>query len=62
MEALNRYDWPGNVRELANVLERAQILAENHLITADDLPAKSQPRKLGCGCEDCSGYSRRPAY
>jgi hypothetical protein len=21
-----------------------------------------QPRKLGCGCEDCSGYSRRPAY
>ena len=24
------YDWPGNVRELANVLERAQILAEDH--------------------------------
>jgi DNA-binding NtrC family response regulator len=38
LEALNRYDWPGNVRELANVLERAQILAENHVITADDLP------------------------
>ena len=38
MEALVRYDWPGNVRELANVLERAQILAENHVITADDLP------------------------
>jgi len=33
-----RYDWPGNVRELANVLERAQILAEDHLITSDDLP------------------------
>src|SRR5262245_53338000 len=38
MEALVRYDWPGNVRELANVLERAQILAEGHLITPDDLP------------------------
>jgi DNA-binding NtrC family response regulator len=35
---LTRYDWPGNVRELANVLERAQILAEDHLITSDDLP------------------------
>jgi DNA-binding NtrC family response regulator len=38
MEALLRYDWPGNVRELANVLERAQILAEGHVITPDDLP------------------------
>jgi DNA-binding NtrC family response regulator len=37
-EALVRYDWPGNVRELANVLERAQILAEEYLITPDDLP------------------------
>jgi DNA-binding NtrC family response regulator len=32
------YDWPGNVRELANVLERAQILAEGTVITRDDLP------------------------
>jgi DNA-binding NtrC family response regulator len=38
LEVLMRYDWPGNVRELANVLERAQILAEDHLITLDDLP------------------------
>jgi DNA-binding NtrC family response regulator len=38
LAALVRYDWPGNVRELANILERAQILAENHLITVDDLP------------------------
>ncbi|OAI52938.1 hypothetical protein AYO44_04590 [Planctomycetaceae bacterium SCGC AG-212-F19] len=36
--ALVAYDWPGNVRELANVLERAQILAEDHVITPDDLP------------------------
>ncbi len=38
LEALVRYEWPGNVRELANVLERAQILAEDHVITLDDLP------------------------
>jgi DNA-binding NtrC family response regulator len=38
LNALRRYDWPGNVRELANVLERAQILAENGVITLDDLP------------------------
>ena len=38
LEALLRYDWPGNVRELANVLERAQMLASDHLITLDDLP------------------------
>jgi DNA-binding NtrC family response regulator len=38
MARLVGYDWPGNVRELANVLERAQILAEGTVITADDLP------------------------
>jgi DNA-binding NtrC family response regulator len=38
LEMLRRHNWPGNVRELANVLERAQILAENNLITLDDLP------------------------
>jgi DNA-binding NtrC family response regulator len=38
MAALVAYGWPGNVRELANVIERAQILAENNRITPDDLP------------------------
>src|SRR5262249_27440372 len=38
LEALKRYEWPGNVRELANVLERAQILAEESVVTLDDLP------------------------
>ncbi len=38
MKAILNYSWPGNVRELANVLERAQILAEDYLITTDDLP------------------------
>jgi transcriptional regulator with PAS, ATPase and Fis domain len=38
LKALMAYSWPGNVRELANVLERAQILAENHVIMPEDLP------------------------
>jgi DNA-binding NtrC family response regulator len=38
LKALTVYSWPGNVRELANVLERSQILAENHVITVEDLP------------------------
>ena len=38
MARLVSYDWPGNVRELANVLERAQILAEGSVLTVDDLP------------------------
>ena len=38
LRVLCGYDWPGNVRELANVLERAQILAEGDTITTDDLP------------------------
>jgi len=37
-DILTRYDWPGNIRELANVIERAQILAEGNVITIDDLP------------------------
>jgi transcriptional regulator with PAS, ATPase and Fis domain len=38
MRVLCEYDWPGNIRELANVLERAQILAETPVITIDNLP------------------------
>lgn len=38
MRVLIAYDWPGNIRELANVLERAQILCEDQVITIDDLP------------------------
>ncbi|MEW4486449.1 sigma-54 dependent transcriptional regulator [Thalassoglobus sp. JC818] len=36
--ALLRYDWPGNVRQLLNALDRAMVMAEDHLITIDDLP------------------------
>jgi transcriptional regulator with PAS, ATPase and Fis domain len=35
--ALLEHNWPGNVRELRNALERAAILCEGGLITADHL-------------------------
>jgi DNA-binding NtrC family response regulator len=38
LQVMVNYAWPGNVRELVNVLERAQILAEDNTITIDDLP------------------------
>jgi len=34
---LLRYNWPGNIRELENAIERAALLAERSVITADDL-------------------------
>ncbi|MEZ6057597.1 MAG: sigma-54 dependent transcriptional regulator [Planctomycetaceae bacterium] len=45
--ALIAYHWPGNVRQLINALERAMILADDHVVTVDDLPHEvidSHPR------------------
>ncbi len=38
LEALQRYNWPGNVRQLGNALERATVLADDHVIAIEDLP------------------------
>ena len=36
-DALRAYRWPGNVREVANVMERAALLTDHDVITAEDL-------------------------
>jgi len=36
--------WPGNVRELANVVERLILLAEDDVVSADDLPGTLVPQ------------------
>jgi DNA-binding NtrC family response regulator len=41
LEMLAGYEWPGNVRELRNALERAAILCQGGLITADHLSLRS---------------------
>ncbi|MCX8028315.1 MAG: sigma-54 dependent transcriptional regulator [Thermodesulfovibrionales bacterium] len=38
MQRLIDYKWPGNIRELQNVVERAVLLSNGNIITADDLP------------------------
>lgn len=38
LTALELHDWPGNVRELQNVIERACLLADDHLIDVEELP------------------------
>jgi transcriptional regulator with PAS, ATPase and Fis domain len=35
---LERYVWPGNVRELKNVIQRAVLMARDHVLTANLLP------------------------
>jgi DNA-binding NtrC family response regulator len=37
-EMLLRYDWPGNIRELENLMERMILLAQNNLVTINELP------------------------
>jgi len=37
LRAAAQYAWPGNVRELMNRVQRATIMSENRLITAEDL-------------------------
>jgi two-component system response regulator PilR (NtrC family) len=44
LSALADYHFPGNIRELENILERALAMAENDVITHDDLHLK--PRQV----------------
>ncbi len=39
-DCIRRYNWPGNLRELRNTIERAVILAPEHLIGLSDLPVE----------------------
>ena len=38
MVAIEAYHWPGNVRQLINAIDRAKIMADDHLIHVEDLP------------------------
>jgi DNA-binding NtrC family response regulator len=47
--ALRAYSWPGNVRQLRNCLERGVLLANNNLITLDELPPEVARPSAGVG-------------
>ena len=40
MEAMKRYTWPGNIRELENLIERAYILENSHVLTPESFPGE----------------------
>ena len=45
-ERLGQWPWPGNVRELRNVIERACLLCEGHLLTEGDLARSLSERRV----------------
>jgi two-component system, NtrC family, response regulator AtoC len=47
MDKLRAYGWPGNVRQLRNCLERAVLLANDGLITVNELPPEVAGRTNG---------------
>ena len=42
IDLLMAYHWPGNVRELENCMERAVLLAQDHVVHARHLPPTLQ--------------------
>lgn len=52
MKILMSAPWKGNVRELENVIQRAVILGEGPLITAEDLPPGLAPDPDACLADD----------
>ncbi len=46
MQALERYAWPGNVRQLINAVERARIMADDHLLRVRDFPREAMESEV----------------
>ncbi|MGQ8364336.1 sigma-54 interaction domain-containing protein [Glaciecola sp. 1036] len=43
LKKLSEYRFPGNIRELKNIVEQAALLANEDVISLDDLPAQVKP-------------------
>lgn len=52
LQRLAELDWPGNVRQLRHLIDRLAVLAENEVITPDDVTASMDPRRRPSGGED----------
>jgi transcriptional regulator with PAS, ATPase and Fis domain len=55
------YQWPGNVRELRNILERAAILCDGGLITAEHLALTAAPPPSAVPAGEARGEERDAA-
>ena len=40
VEVLMNYNWPGNIRELENLIERLVAVADNNVISQEDIPVE----------------------
>jgi Nif-specific regulatory protein len=62
LELLARYHWPGNIRELENTLERAVLMADGELVSAEDLALFLQTGEAGADrLSPTSGPTPEPA-
>ena len=69
LAALQAYGWPGNVRELGNVIERAALLSNAPILTADMLglgapvpkPAATPTRAVSAGARPTASGAAMPA-
>ena len=55
LKKLNEFNWPGNTRELKNIIERAVILTDSHMLTPDLLPPEVQNGNNGDSAADLFG-------
>ena len=55
---LETYNWPGNTRELKNIIERAVILTDKEILTADLFPVDMVTREMPT-VPSTDGYSLR---
>jgi PAS domain S-box-containing protein len=60
-QVLVQYHWPGNVRELRNILERAAILCDGGLITAEHLALNVLPSPTGSSVSPIASAARELA-
>src|SRR5262245_30450457 len=58
--ALLAYGWPGNIRELANVMERAALLTETPLVTADAVGLPTPTGRAGAVLDEPTGKGPLP--